>query len=394
LASAIAKMRDWDNFPVASAYFRDEDGAPLPAGRLLKNPDFADTLALVAKGGADAFYTGAIARDIVDATAATSVRKATLTLADMAGYRAKFRPPVCLMYRGYRVCGMGPPTSGGLTVGQILGLLAPFDIPAMGWGAEFAHLFAEAGARAYADRGLYIADSDFVAVPVAGLLDADYLRARSADIDGANASAPTAGRPPGAPDEPTAPSVNPGRAGTSHFVIRDKYGNAVSMTTTIESGFGSRVMVRGFLLNNELTDFDRRPRRDGRLVANRVEGGKRPRSSMAPMIVFKDGAPVLLTGSPGGSRIINYVAQSIVAILDWNMDPQDALELGHVGRRAGRTIDLELGTDAESFAAPLRAKGHKVKIRTLNSGLHAILMKEGQLIGAADPRREGAVMGD
>jgi gamma-glutamyltranspeptidase/glutathione hydrolase len=166
------------------------------------------------------------------------------------------------------------------------------------------------------------------------------------------------------------------------------------MTTTIESGFGSRVMVRGFLLNNELTDFDRQPQHDGRQVANRVEGGKRPRSSMAPTIVFKDGAPVLLIGSPGGSRIITYVAQATVAILDWNMDPQDALELGHVVRRGSRRVDLESDTPVAAFAPLLEAKGHDVKIRALNSGLHAIMIKDSRLIGAADPRREGVAMGD
>lgn len=394
LASAIARTRGLDRFPKTRAYFFDESGAPRVAGAILRNPDLAATFRIIAARGADAFYIGDIARDIAAAAATTSNVANNITMADLAGYRAKPRPPVCMDYRAYRVCGMGPPTSGGLTVGQILGQLSHFDVPSMGWGAEFVHLFTEAAHRAYTDRALYMADSDFINVPIAGLLDPGYLRDRASTIDLNESSEVTAGRPSGAPTPTPAPSVNPGRPGTSHFVIRDAQGNAVSMTTTIESGFGSRVIVRGFLLNNELTDFDRQPIRDGRLVANRVEGGKRPRSSMAPTIVFKDGAPVLLIGSPGGSRIITYVATSIVAMLDWGMDPQDALELGHVGRRTNRTVDVEADTPAALFAPLLSAKGHTVKIRALNSGLHAIMIKGGRLIGAADPRREGVVMGD
>ncbi|MBT5109775.1 MAG: gamma-glutamyltransferase, partial [Rhodospirillaceae bacterium] len=317
LALSIAKTRGLDGFAAAKAYFFDKAGAPRRAGATLRNPELAATLRVIAARGADGFYTGDIARDIVAAAAETSTIANTITMADLAAYRAKTRAPVCMDYRAYRVCGMGPPTSGGLTVGQILGQLRQFDAPSMGWGAEFAHLFAEAAHRAYTDRALYMADADFVDVPTAGLLDLGYLRDRASTIALDASSVVAAGHPPGASTPTPAPGVNPGRPGTSHFVIRDARGNAVSMTTTIESGFGSRVMVRGFLLNNELTDFDRQPVRDGRLVANRIEGGKRPRSSMAPTIVFKDGAPVLLIGSPGGSRIITYVAKSIVAILDW-----------------------------------------------------------------------------
>jgi gamma-glutamyltranspeptidase / glutathione hydrolase len=393
LASSIAKTRGLDRFPAAKAYFFDEAGVPRAAGTLLQNPELADTFRTIAARGVESFYSGAIAFDIVAAASETSNVANTITLTDLALYRAKARKPVCLDYRAYNICGMGPPTSGGLTVGQILGQLRDFDVPAIGYGADFAHLFSEASHRAYTDRGLYMADSDYVDMPVAGLLDANYLRNRASTINRDAASQVKAGHPPGAPSLTPAPSANPGRPGTSHFVIRDAQGNALSMTTTIESGFGSRVMVRGFLLNNELTDFDRRPWRVGRQVANKVEGGKRPRSSMAPTIVFKDGAPMLLIGSPGGSRIITYVAQAIVAILDWDMDPQDALELGHVVRRTGRRVDLESDTTAATFAPVLTAKGHKVKIRALNSGLHAIMIKDGRLIGAADPRREGIARG-
>lgn len=388
--------REWSLgvFPAAKDYFFDADGNPVAAGTLLKNPEFANTLRVLATEGADAFYSGPIAEDIVAAVSSTSILETNITLDDLANYRVKIRPAVCADYRGYDVCGMGPPTSGGLTVGQILGMLSHFDVRAMGWNAEFAHLYAEAAKLAYADRALYMADSDFVDVPVKGLLDPAYLEERAALIDlNAASEKRSAGEPPTDHTSLFAPSQNPGRPGTSHIVIRDSYGNALSMTTTIETAFGSRVFVRGFLLNNELTDFDRSPKSGDRLVANRVEGGKRPRSSMSPTIVMKDGAPYLLIGSPGGSRIINYVAKTIVAILDWDMDPQDAIETGHFLHRNGSTLDLEQNTTTADFEGALTERGHAVSVRDLNSGLHAILIKDGTLIGAADPRREGVALG-
>ncbi len=395
LAGSIAKARQLDKFSAARSYFFNSNGEPLRAGHLLKNPAFAATLRTIAVQGADAFYSGDIARDIVAAVGETSILANNITASDLGNYRAKFRPPVCVDYRRYEVCGMGPPTSGGLTVGQILGMLANHDVRAIGWNAEFVHLYAEAAKRAYADRALYMADSDFVDVPTQAIVAPDYLKSRGQQIDrGRSTGKSEPGDLPAKETRHWAPSENPGRPGTSHLVIRDGDGNALSMTTTIESGFGSRVMVRGFLLNNELTDFDRQPEKNGRFVANRAEGGKRPRSSMAPTIVLKDGAPYLLIGSPGGSRIINYVAKSIVAILDWEMDPQDALETGHFAHRNGKTLDLEQRTSATAFAEMLEEKGHTVKARNLNSGLHAIVIKDGLLIGAADPRREGIVLGE
>ena len=395
LAAAEKRKRGVGAFPAARAYFYDADGTPLGEGALLKNPEFAETLRVIAKDGADAFYTGPIANDIVDAVNETSIIPNNITLDDLRNYRVKVRPPVCATYRVYEVCGMGPPTSGGLTVGQILGILGQFDVRSMGWSAEFVHLYSEAAKLAYADRALYMADSDFVPVPARGLLDPAYLAARAKLIDLTKSNGKAkAGSPPGKRALLMSPGANPSRAGTSHMVIRDADGNALSMTTTIETGFGSRVMVRGFLLNNELTDFDFQPEKDGRLVANRVEGGKRPRSSMSPTIVLAGGVPRLLIGSPGGSRIINYVAKSIIAILDWGMDPQDAIATGHFLHRNGKTLDLEAGTRAAGFREALQAKGHTVKVRDLNSGLHAILIEDGRLIGAADPRREGIAMGD
>lgn len=394
IQSTVDRERPLDVFPGAKAYFFNEDGSPLAAGTLLKNPEFAETLRILAREGAEAFYNGPIAEDIVAAVASTSIVENNITVQDMADYRVKVRPAVCADYRGYDVCGMGPPTSGGLTVGQILGMLNSFDVTSIGWNAEFAHLYAEAAKLAYADRGLYIADSDFVDVPTQGLLDEGYLADRASLIDPEGASEKRdAGEPPHDETLLYAPSQNPDRPGTSHISIRDQYGNALSMTTTIETSFGSRVFVRGFLLNNELTDFDRQPKSGDRLVANRVEGGKRPRSSMSPTIVMKDGAPFLIIGSPGGSRIINYVAKTIVAVIDWGMDPQDAIETGHFLHRNGSTLDLEENTAAAGFADRLTELGHNVSVQDLNSGLHAILIKDGTLIGAADPRREGVALG-
>ncbi|NKC15264.1 MAG: gamma-glutamyltransferase [Gammaproteobacteria bacterium] len=394
LAESVARAKYLDRFDATRAYFFP-GGQPLAAGTRLTNAAFARTLREIAEGGAEVFYNGPIAEDIVAAVNATSAKANNITRADIASYRAKLRPPVCLDYRAYEVCGMGPPTSGGLTVGQVLGMLSHFDLAKMGWSAELAHVLGEAEKLAYADRAMYIADSDYVAVPAKGLLDTAYLAKRAALIDTGKAGAKApAGVPPGAPAVKLAASRYMGHLGTSHFVIRDAAGNAVSMTTTIESGFGSRVLVRGFLLNNELTDFDREPTRDGRLVANRVEGGKRPRSSMSPTIVFADDVPYLLVGSPGGSRIPGYVVKTLIAVLDLGMDPQAAIDLGHVAHRNTADFDIEIDSGAQAFGPVLAAKGHQVKARRLTSGLHAIRIDAaGRMSGGADGRREGTVMG-
>ncbi|MGB0748512.1 MAG: gamma-glutamyltransferase [Magnetospiraceae bacterium] len=395
LAESIAAAQDrkLNLFPATKAYFFEADGSPKAAGTILRNPAFAATLKTLAAEGSAPFYKGPIARDLV-AAVKTYVNPGLLTLEDLAGYRVIERAPVCAPYRAYEVCGMGPPSSGGLTVGQILMLLAPFPLPDMGPGLESEHLFIEAAKLAYADRGLYMADSDYVGVPTRGLLDPTYMAARAKLIrpDAVTEKA-LAGTPPPVKEGRLAPDQTPDRPGTSHMVIVDGAGNMVSFTTTIETGFGSRVMTHGFLLNNELTDFSFTPEQDGKPVANRVEAGKRPRSSMAPTVVLKDGTPVLLIGSPGGSRIINYVARAIIAVLDWNLPLDQALARGHVVNRNG-TTDLEEGTDAAALSDGLQAQGHKVKITNLNSGLHAILIgADGALTGAADPRREGTAKG-
>ena len=286
---------------------------------------------------------------------------------------------------------MGPPSSGRVTVAQILGLLEGFDLAAIGPTSTGWRLFTEAAKLAYADRNLYIADPDFAVVPTQGLLDPAYLAHRTAaiDPDGTTVQA-VAGRPPQEESTSRAPQSQEENAGTSHFVIADRYGDMTSMTTTIEAPFGSRVMTNGFLLNNQLTDFSFAPERDGAKVTNRVEGGKRPRSSMAPTIVLKDGEPILLISSPGGSRIINDVAGALIAILDWGMTPQQALDMGHVVNQNGVT-ELEEGTEAVALTGTL---GHRTTIRPLESGLHAILIEDGALRGVANRRRDGVVLGE
>ena len=395
LAGAIAnaQAKGLDQFPATRAYFFQADGQPKPSGARLQNPAFAKTLRLIAKDGAKAFYDGPIGQEITAKVQAAS-NPGLLSANDLKAYRVKDRQAICAPYRGYDVCGFPPPTSGGVGVLQALTMLGQHDLKAIGRNAHSAHLFAAALKRVYADRARYLADPDFIDVPTKGLIDAAYLKQRAAEIDPAKAGGKAkAGEPPGAPAPMAAPKQPPEK-GTSHIVVRDQWGAALSMTTTIETGFGSRLMAGGFLLNNELTDFSRAPVVKGLLVANRVEGGKRPRSTMSPVIVMKDGAPALLVGSPGGSRIIGYVAGAIINVIDFDMPVAAALAAGHVSNRNGPT-DLEAGTDAETLAADLTAMGHKTRIRDLNSGLAAIRIHgDGKLEGAADPRREGFALGD
>ncbi len=401
ISPRLAKLAGWAptlrRLPVAAAYFLDADGNAKPAGTLLQNPDFAFGLKAIAEGGANAFYRGRLAGEIVAAVTGAAVNPGDMTRGDLAKYEAVERPPVCLPYRGHRICGMGPPSSGGITVLQIMALLAGHDMAALAPGSEQAiHLIAEASRLAYADRDRYIADPDFADVPQ-GLLDEAYLRDRAALIDGARAGVGEAGMPPGA-QQGWLDAPSPELPATSHLSVVDADGNAVAMTTSIEFAFGSAVMVRGFLLNNQLTDFSFTPERDGELVANRVEPGKRPRSSMAPTLVFDaNGNLELVVGSPGGSRIICYVAKTLVAVIDWRMDVQSAVDFPNFCNRNGKT-DLERGTSLEAIADGLGARGHEVAIRDMNSGLHAIhLIRDGdgtvRMQGAADHRREGMAAG-
>ncbi|MEX3010066.1 gamma-glutamyltransferase [Hoeflea sp. TYP-13] len=379
------------------AHFLKDDGAPHPQGHLLENPAYAKTLKLIAENGADAFYAGPIAEKIVETVKTGNLgNPGVLSLGDLANYQIKERPPVCLAYRGYDVCGMGPPSSGALTVGQILGILEPFDMSKQNPGsADTWRLIGDASRLAFADRGRYMADSDFVPMPTRGLLDRAYLDERAHLIEPGAVLSPDEVKPGSPPWDHAmllADDESLELPSTSHFSIVDADGNVVSMTTTIENGFGSRLMTNGFLLNNELTDFSFRTHRDGVPIANRVEPGKRPRSSMSPTIIMKDGKPYMAVGSPGGSRIIGYVAQAIIAHIDWGLDVQSAINMPHLVNRFG-TYDLEKGTDAEMLSGALEGLGYKVNIRDLNSGLHAIIISDGGLVGGADPRREGTVLG-
>jgi gamma-glutamyltranspeptidase/glutathione hydrolase len=380
--------------PAARAYFFDGNGAPKAVGTVIRNPRFAATLRAIASGGADAFYSGAIARDMVAAVHAHR-NPGTLSMDDLAAYRVRDVDALCGPYRVWRLCGMPPSSSGGIAVLQVLGELERFDVAALRPSSLAAvHLVTEAERLAFADRDKYVADDRFVDVPVAGLLDARYLHARSERIDPARSmgKAP-AGTPPGAA---TAFAEDPVDEvmGTTQISIVDREGNAVAMTTTIESFFGSRIMVRGFFLNNELTDFNFRPVDDGGAVANRVAPGKRPRSSMAPFLVFDrgDGHLDMAIGSPGGSFIIGFVVKALVAVLDWGLDVQAAIDLPDFDSRNGPT-EIEKGTELESLAPALTAMGHDVRAIEMTSGLQGIRRMHGGLEGGADPRREGVAIG-
>ncbi len=394
-AIAAAQERGLDRFAPTRAYFFDDAGAPLAAGSRLANPAFAATLRAIAEDGAAVLHEGPLGAAIVAAVAAAEGNPGAMTMADLAGYQVVMREPVCAPYRGHSVCGMGPPSSGGIAVGQILGLLGHVDMAGHGPSPTGVHLFLEASKLAYADRALYVADAGFVAVPTAGLLDPTYLMIRAQALDHGAAMPPArAGNPPWRTGPLMAPQVLETSNGTSHVSIVDADGNVVALTSSIETGFGSRLMAGGFLLNNELTDFSFRPEVNGVPVANRVEPGKRPRSSMAPTIVLDgEGEPVLVLGSPGGARIINYVAKTIVAMLDWGMPAERAVALGHFSNLNGDTA-LEAGSDAALLAGALEALGHTVSLVDLNSGLHVIERTPEGWRGAADPRREGSVMGN
>ncbi len=395
LARMIEKNPDLAGFGDTRAYFFHPDRSPRRAGEILVNPAYARTMRAIAQAGADALHEGPIAAAIVAAVQDDPVNPGSLALTDLADYRARERPPVCGNYRRHRVCSMGPPSSGGVTLLQVLGLLERFDLATLTPGSvEAVHLISEASRLAFADRNRYLADSDFVPVPVAGLLDPGYLRRRSllVDPDGAMGEA-AAGAPPGSEGLARADAAAPEFASTSHLSVVDSHGNALSFTTSVERAFGSRLMAAGFLLNNQLTDFSFAPIGEHGPVANRVQPGKRPRSSMTPTLIFDEAGRLIATlGSPGGSRIIGFVAQSVVALLDWGLDAQAALSLPRHVNRNGAT-ELEAGTDLERLAPALEALGHEVRIRPLVSGLHAIRRVDGVLEGGADPRREGIALG-
>ncbi len=394
LAELVAGDRDrLTRFEATADYFFP-DGEPIAAGDTLTNAAYADTLEAIATEGADVFYSGEIARGIVDTVRGAEGNPGVLSLTDLAIYAPVERPAVCAAYRGRDVCGMGPPSSGALTVGQILGMLDSHDLSGMApTDPEALRLLGDASRLAFADRGLYMADSDYVPMPTEGLVDADYLASRAELLAGDDALPEvSAGDPEWSHAMDWAADQSIEFPSTSHISIVDGEGNVLSMTTTIENGFGSRLMAPGgFLLNNELTDFSFETHEDGRPIANRVEPGKRPRSSMSPTIVMQDGEPVLAIGSPGGSRIIGYVAQAIVNHVDFGMNVQQALGAPHAVNRFG-TYDLEAGTPMAEQERALQDLGYETELRDLTSGLHAIEIGE-TLKGGADPRREGIALG-
>ena len=375
----------------AKAYLFDADSKPWPVGHVLKNPAFAETLRSLAKAGAAGFYAGTIAADVVRAAAPNA-----LTLDDLAAYRAKQRPPVCSTYRRHRICGMGPPSSGALTIGATLALLEPFTLGPAPMTPRALHLIAEAEKLAFADRDQFIADPDVVPPPL-GMLDRAYLAQRRALIaTGKAQTKAVAGTPPSLSNKRTGSDATAEAPGTSHISIVDAAGNAVAMTTTIEAAFGTHRMAAGFLLNNQLTDFSFRPvDAQGQPVANAIAPGKRPRSSMSPTFIFApDGRLLAVLGSAGGSAIILHLVKTIVGIIDWHLDAQAAVDLATFGSRNGPfEIENKLGGDL--IGLQLALYGHKVVNSDAPSGLHVIVRRrDGSLEGGADPRREGVARGN
>lgn len=392
LAERVRPISQLSRREPARSYFYDPDGNAWPEGHVLTNPAYAETLRAVAADWRN-FYTGEIAEQIVSLSREEPLG-GTLTLEDMANYTPVRREAICVPYRLWQVCSAPPPSSGGIAVGAIMTLLEGYDMAAQGSGVEGWHLFIEASRLAYADRDQYVGDADFVDVPVAGLLDRDYLATRR-DLIAADRAIPAIshGTPPGAPE--FAADTTPDNPGTTHFTIRDTFGNVVSMTTTVEAGFGNNRMTEGgFLLNNQLTDFAFVPVDEaGRSHPNAVQAGKRPRSSMSPTIVLDaDGDFVLATGSPGGNSIIAYTAKTLVAMLDWDMSAQEAAALPNVVAR-GDVVSIETGFNADTLEG-LRALGHQIRgEQGENSGIHIIrVLEDGSLDGGADPRREGVAL--
>lgn len=394
LAGRVSGMaRFWDDFPAIRAlYFRD--GRPVAEGETLTNPALAAMLKRLAAQGPDAFYSGQTA-DAMVAAVSNAPRNATpFTLADLAGYQAKERAAVCAPYRGYRVCGMGPPSSGATTILQILGMLERFDMKKMGKDDPHSwHLIAEAMMLAYADREKYLGDRDFVSVPVAGLIDPAYLAGRSRLISPNRSLARyEAGLPPGA--QPRTAAISGEVAGTTHFVASDGDGDVATMTSTVEGPFGSQLVAEGMVLNNELTDFTFAPEKDGAPVANRVEAGKRPLSSMSPTIVYDaSGRVVLALGSAGGKRIIMHVAKTLIGVMDFGLSAQDAIALPNIYFGDGKVL-VERDTALAAMAPAMSRLGREVVPSDVTSKVNAIEWTTAGWRGAADPRSEGLALAE
>ena len=369
--------------------FYQADGTPKPVGTIIQNPELAAFLEQIAARGPEAFYTGPAAQALADTVRNAPRNPAPMTRDDIATYQAREREPLCGRYRQYRICGMGPPSSGGTTVFAILKQLERFDLASMGPQDPRAwHLIGESMRLAYADRAAYLGDADFTPVPVAGLMNPAYLAGRSRLISPERAiEHVTAGTPPGAPRR--ARGRVGAEEGTTHFVAVDAQGNVASYTSTIESAFGSGLTVNGMFLNNELTDFDSEPVMDGHPSANRVEGGKRPRSSMSPTIVYgPDGEVRIAIGAAGGTTIIAQVAKALIGVLDWNMPAQQAIAMPQlIGM--GDQLTVERGTSLEAMIPALQAMGHRVVAASPGYKANAVERVGGRWVGGADPRSEG-----
>ena len=416
LHSLIAADRFIPHSPDMAAYFLNADGTPKATGTLLKNPALAAVFKRIAQEGPDALYNGPIAEEIARKVQGNH-NAGSLSATDLKGYAAKERVPLCSDYKRWKICGMPPPSSGGIAIAQIMGTLQALEArdPRLAIAPmrpvksaspaglepvpEAVHLIAEAGRLAFADRALYVADADFVPVPVAGLVAPSYLAQRAALIGERSLGIGKPGQPAGI-QVAYAPDRSPLRISTSQVVAVDDWGGAVSMTTTVEAAFGSHLMAQGFVLNNQMTDFSFIAEENGQPVANRVQPGKRPRSAMAPTLVFdrQSGELLATLGSPGGSQIIEYVSKSLVAMLDWNLDPQAAISLPNFGSRNGAT-ELESGLFSPVLKQALKDKGHALSEIEMTSGIQAIIRtRDAQgkvsLSGGADPRREGEAYGD
>ena len=390
ITTRMARFTDIEETGAAADYLFDAEGAPFPVGHVLTNGAYADSLRAIA-GDWRNFYTGDMAEAIV-AKVNEAPRPGGLTMEDLADYVPIRREAICRPYRSHQICSAPPPSSGAVAQNAILGMPSHFDMAQAGPTTDGWHLFIEASRLAYADRDRYVGDPAFADVPTFGLIDPDYLRERAALIDPAMAmETARPGRPPGASAQPADVTVD--APGTSHFVVVDADGDVVSITTTVESPFGSGRMVGGFFLNNQLTDFARNPRDNaGRLRPNAPAGGKRPRSSMSPTIVLdQEGEFAFATGSPGGNSIIAYVAKTLVAMIDWGMSPQEAAALPNIVARGG-VVRIEEGFD-ETILAELETRGFTIEGgRGENSGIHIVRVRDdGSLEGGADPRRDGAV---
>ena len=396
LYRTLSFLPDLKKIEPASSYFykdnRNGELTPLPIGTILTNAEYAKTLKRIAKFGPEELYSGQTANLIINAVNNSPFSPGLITLEDLANYTAVWRDPICGLYRKYKVCSMPPPTSGGITMLMMLKMLERFDFASEHPNSpNFIHLFSEAGSLAYADRDYYIADPDFVDIPVNGMLNEDYISERSKLI---KKETSLRDRKPGKPKgyKKFSKNVDISRPSTSHLVIVDNFGNSISLTSTIEGPFGSHLMAGGFMLNNELTDFSLIPKKNGLFVANRVEANKRPRSSMTPTIIFNpEGEIYALTGSPGGNSIIAYVTKSVMAMVDWDLSPQDTVSLPHFIRK-GENTELERGTDIVRYKQFLEKKGHKVVIIPKVSGLQIIKKKNKGFIGGTDPRGEGLVI--